>query len=438
MQNWKLPNTSNIRTDRFYHIDKSKTLLKVLNDYGIKGHVIKSTSGPLITQYEFIPVAGTMAKSVIALSNDIARGLGVQSVNISNIEKSIALGIEVPNEKRSTVFFENSFQQKNDYSLPISLGQNVTGESVTVDLSDMPHLLIAGTTGSGKSVAINAMLLSLLHTQTPEQCRMLLIDPKMVELSGYNGIPHLIGDVVTDMQHAVERLKWLVEFMETRYTVFLKHSVKNIKGYNEKFPEDTLPYIVTVIDELADLMAVAGKETEGYIQRIAQKARAAGIHMIIATQRPSVDVITGVIKANLPSRISYSVSSQYDSMTIIGQKGAENLLGNGDGLYMAQGYKITRIHAPFVSENKIQETIDFWKNQVIVDDVKEVVQEDVKNTLQDYVKNIIIKSRRASISYICREYNLGYFTVRNIFTNLEKEGVVSKQDNLGRRIITKA
>ena len=364
-------------------IDKLKTILK---DYGIKGEILNYSIGPVVTLYELEPVAGTKASRVIGLSDDIARSMSAVSTRIAVIPGKNALGIEIPNDKREIIYLrelvESNEYRNNKYKLPLILGKSIGGTPIITDLAKMPHLLVAGTTGSGKSVAINTMILSLLYSCTVKQCRFVMIDPKMLELSVYNGIPHLLSPVVTEAKKAVGALKWVVQEMERRYRAMASLGVRNITGFNELLLEaskkgttlkkviqtgfdsqtgepifeevdlgnEELPYIVVIVDEMADLMLVAGKEIEGYIQRIAQMARASGIHLIMATQRPSVDVITGVIKANFPTRVSFHVTSKIDSRTILGEQGAEQLLGMGDMLYMMPGGNITRVHGPFVTD----------------------------------------------------------------------------------------
>ncbi len=390
-------------------------LMKVLHDFGIKGEIINFSPGPVVTLYELEPVAGTKSSRVIGLSDDIARSMCATSARISVVSGKNAIGIELPNAQREIVFLrellESEQYKKTEAKLPLVLGKNISGNLVIADLSKMPHLLVAGTTGSGKSVAINTMILSLLYKHTPQQCRIMMIDPKMLELSVYDGIPHLLNPVVTEPRKAINALKWVVREMESRYRAMSVLGVRNIHGYNSiieeslskgfslekhiqtgfdtntgkpifesiSIKEETFPYIVVIVDEMADLMLVAGKDIEGYIQRLAQMARAAGIHLIMATQRPSVDVITGVIKANFPTRISFQVTSKIDSRTILGEMGAEQLLGMGDMLYMMPGGKIERVHGPFVDDDEVESVVSYLKSQGKPQYIYDITEETTNN-----------------------------------------------------------
>lgn len=449
---------------------KGKLLEQILADFGVEGKVIQISEGPVVTLYELEPSAGTKSSRVIGLANDIARSISAISARIAVIPGYNVLGIELPNEQREAVFLrevlEDSSYYDADIKLPIALGKSINGTPIIVDLTKMPHLLVAGTTGSGKSVGINAMLLSLLYRLTPQECKFILIDPKMLELSVYEGIPHLLASVVTEPRKAVAALKWVVHEMENRYRTMAAMSVRNIDGYNQKIKKVPLsinsseeqesteevklmPYIVVVVDEMADLMLVAGKDIETYIQRLAQMARAAGIHIIMATQRPSVDVITGVIKANFPTRISFAVTSKIDSRTILGEQGAEQLLGRGDMLYMAAGGSITRVHGPFVSDEEVQSVVQYLKMQAEPDylnNITEVADEKENNflTLDDaseendlYQKAvaIILQDKKVSISYIQRKLKIGYNRAATIIEKMEKEKVISAANHSGKREI---
>ena len=351
-------------------------LEKILLDFGVNGNIKKVSHGPVVTLNEFEPAAGIKVSKIINLSDDIARNTSSESARIATIPGSNTIGIELPNLNRENVYLseilDNSNFKKKEIKLPIALGKNISGTPIIGDLSAMPHLLIAGTTGSGKSVCINTIILSLLYKHTPERCKFILIDPKMLELSTYEGIPHLLCPVITEAKKAASVLGWVVKEMESRYRLMTKEGVRNIDGYNSKH-KLPMPYIVVVVDEMSDLMLVAGKEIENYIQKLSQMARAAGIHIIMATQRPSVDVITGTIKANFPTRISFQVSSKIDSRTILGEQGAEQLLGKGDMLYMSSANRIIRIHAPFVSDIEIEKINNFLRNQAEPDYVDEIL-----------------------------------------------------------------
>jgi S-DNA-T family DNA segregation ATPase FtsK/SpoIIIE len=465
-------------------------LEKVIRDFGVKGEVIHVHPGPVVTLYEFEPAPGVKSSRVIALSEDIARSMSAVSARVAVIPGRNAIGIELPNDVRETVYlrellasadFETSKQK-----LPICLGKTIGGEPVIADLARMPHLLVAGTTGSGKSVAINTMILSLLYRFTPEQCRLIMVDPKMLELSVYDGIPHLLTPVVTDPKKAIIALRWAVREMEDRYKKMSKLGVRNIDGFNARVAEarekgevitrsvqvgfdketgqpvctdeamdlTSLPYIVVIVDEMADLMMVAGKDIEGAIQRLAQMARAAGIHVILATQRPSVDVITGTIKANFPTRISFQVTSKIDSRTILGEMGAEQLLGQGDMLHMVGGGRIERVHGPFCSDTEVERVVAHLKRQakpvyveaVTADDEEEDEVEDLpaaedeevglgSGDLYDQAVSIVLRHKKASTSYIQRRLQIGYNRAASIMERMEKEGVVGPANHAGKREI---
>ena len=463
----------------------AKVLEGVLSDYSINGNIASVRYGPVVTRYDLEPAPGLRSQRVISLADDIARSMSVEAVRVAMVPGQNVIGIELPNKIRETVILRNILEHEefkaSTYSLPVCLGKNIAGFPIIVDLSKMPHLLVAGTTGSGKSVGINAMILSLLYKHTPETCRMIMIDPKMLELSVYDGIPHLLTPVVTDPKKAVVALKWAVREMETRYMSMSKLGVRNIDSYNSRladarrkgeilskstqvgFDPDTgqpifedqqisltpLPFIVVVIDEVADLMLVAGKDIEAAVQRLAQMARAAGIHVVMATQRPSVDVITGTIKANFPTRISFQVTSKIDSRTILGEQGAEQLLGRGDMLYMAGGGKVTRVHGPFVEDSEVEEVAKFLSNQS-VPEYDETITEEPENTnnfdisgfntnnnqqdeLYDQAVALIARERRASTSFIQRHFKIGYNRAATIIEKMEENNVVSKPGRAGKR-----
>ena len=433
--------------------DNAKELVKILNDFGIKGIIEDCFPGPVITLYELEPAAGTKSSRVINLSDDIARTMRAVSTRISIIPGKNSLGIELPNKVREFVYLKELVESKdylnNNQKLPIILGKDIGGKIAACDLVEMPHLLVAGTTGSGKSVAINAMIVSLLFKHTPETCKFIMIDPKMLELSVYDGIPHLLAPVVTESRKAVIALKWVVREMENRYRVMSYLGVRNIHSYNQKikegvdlnkevqvgFDQETgdpvyepikienkiLPFIVVIVDEMADLMIVSGKEIEASVQRLAQMARAAGIHIIMATQRPSVDVITGVIKANFPTRIAFQVSSKIDSRTILGEMGAEQLLGKGDMLFMSGGNKIKRVHGAFVDDGEVSNVVSFWKSQAAPDYRSDVMLEsktssdnifssenNSQDDLYDQAVALVRRERKISISYVQRCFKIGY------------------------------
>ncbi len=460
----------------------ARMLETVLEDFGVNGQIVKVRPGPVVTLYELEPAAGTKTSRVIGLADDIARSMSALSVRIATVPGRNVIGIELPNARRETVYLRELLDseafERAPSRLTLVLGKDIGGQPVMVDLARMPHLLIAGTTGSGKSVAINTMILSLLYKLKPEECRLIMIDPKMLELSVYDGIPHLLAPVVTEPGKAVVALKWAVREMEDRYRAMSQLGVRNITGYNQRlaearqkgeslsrtvqtgFDKDTgkpiyedqalalepLPFIVIVVDEMADLMLVAGKDVEGAVQRLAQMARAAGIHIIMATQRPSVDVITGTIKANFPSRISFQVSSKIDSRTILGEQGAEQLLGQGDMLYMASGGRITRVHGPFVSDQEVEAVVEHLRNQgepAYVDSVTEEEAEDPDmmagaggssgDSLYDQAVALVAREGKASTSFIQRHLQIGYNKAAGIIDKMEREGVVSKANHVGKR-----
>ena len=465
-------------------INNSRLLETVLEDYGVQGRIVGYKSGPVVTLYELEPAPGIRSARVIGLADDIARSLSVSAVRIATVSGRNVIGIEVPNAQRETVYLSellgSDAMLKNQGRLVLALGKNIGGSPVVADLATMPHLMIAGTTGSGKSVGVNAMILSLLYRLSPDQCRLILIDPKMLELSVYEGVPHLMAPVVTEPAKAVTALKWTVREMERRYRAMTHLSVRNIAGYNARVAEarakgeiitrrvqtgfdpdtgkpmfeeqplalETLPLIVVVVDEMADLMMVAGKEIEAAIQRLAQMARAAGIHVIMATQRPSVDVITGVIKANFPTRISFQVISKFDSRTILGEQGAEQLLGMGDMLHMIGGGRITRVHGPFVSDQEVEEVVGFLRAQgepAYVDEVTDPDDEDGTGPLPSFSEGsgekglyeqavaLVCREGKASTSFLQRHLNLGYNRAAKLIEQMEKEGVVGPANHVGKR-----
>jgi DNA segregation ATPase FtsK/SpoIIIE, S-DNA-T family len=458
----------------------AQELIKVLNDFGVNGQIVSCSPGPVVTLYEFEPAPGVKSSRVIGLSDDIARTMRAISTRISIIPGKNSLGIELPNKERETVYLRETIEskeyRKGCHKLPLVLGKDIAGDAVIVDLTSMPHLLVAGTTGSGKSVAINTMILSILFRYTPEECKFVMIDPKMLELSIYEGIPHLLAPVVTESNKAVVALKWTVKEMENRYRLMSHLNVRNVEGYNKRveeaiekgttiskkiqtgFDSETgkpiyetidienkkLPFIIVIVDEMADLMIVAGKEIESSIQRLAQMARAAGIHLIMATQRPSVDVITGVIKANFPTRISFQVTSKIDSRTILGEMGAEQLLGKGDMLYMSGGNKIKRIHGPFVADSEVERVVLFLKSQgspaYSVDITTEptgnsISDSDEKDELYDKAVTMVLRERKASTSFLQRCFKIGYNRAASIIEQMEKEGVIGQPNHVGKREI---
>jgi len=483
------PPVRNAAVDEEALLAQAARLAEVLKEFGVQGRIIEVRPGPVVTLFELEPAPGVKSARVISLADDIARSMSANSARIAVVPGKNAIGIELPNEKRETVYFRSllsSDAYRNSKAvLPMALGEDIGGTPTVVELAKMPHLLIAGTTGSGKSVGVNAMILSLMYRLTPEECRFIMIDPKMLELSIYEGIPHLLSPVVTDPKKAVNALKWTVREMESRYELMSKANVRNLAGFNAKakdyrekgemltrkvqtgydeagkpkyetevLPIDSIPNIVVVIDEMADLMMVAGKEIEGCIQRLAQMARAAGIHLITATQRPSVDVITGTIKANFPTRISYMVTTKIDSRTILGEQGAEQLLGMGDLLYQAPGGKTKRLHGPFVSDEEV-ETVVGWLKQTgepnyqtdILEDPEEgdgsaimdaMLGTSTGNAEEDlYAQGlaIVLRDKRASTSYLQRRLKIGYNRAATLIEQLEEEGVISAPDHAGRREI---
>ena len=470
--------------------ENARLLESVLDDYGVKGEIVSVRPGPVVTMYELEPAPGLKASRVIGLADDIARSMSALSTRVSTLPGRSVIGIELPNENREKVVLREILSSRyfgdGKQKLPLALGKDIGGEPIVANLAKMPHLLIAGTTGSGKSVAINTMILSLLYKLTPEECRLIMIDPKMLELSVYDGIPHLLSPVVTDPKKAVVALKWVVGEMEERYRKMSKMGVRNIDGFNsrvvdakkkgemfsrtvqtgfddqtgdpifetEEFKPETMPYIVVIVDEMADLMMVAGKEIEACIQRLAQMARASGIHLIMATQRPSVDVITGTIKANFPTRISFQVTSKIDSRTILGEMGAEQLLGMGDMLYMAGGSKITRCHGPFVSDEEVEEIVNHlkafgppeYKSGVVdgptedkVDGIDQVLglggNTDGEDAIYDQAVAIVVQDRKCSTSYIQRKLAIGYNKAARLVEQMEDQGLVSPANHVGKREI---
>ncbi|MDY0873489.1 DNA translocase FtsK [Dongia rigui] len=480
--------TANLAVQRINEesLEKNARLLEtVLDDFGVKGEIVKVRPGPVVTLYELEPAPGTKTSRVVSLADDVARSMSAVSVRIAVVPGRSVIGIELPNREREVVAFreliEDESYQGSQSRLALVLGKDIGGAPIVVDLARMPHLLIAGTTGSGKSVAINTMILSLLYRLTPEQCKFIMIDPKMLELSVYDGIPHLLSPVVTEPKKAIVALKWVVREMENRYRAMSRLGVRNIDGFNQRLeqaraagetltrrvqtgfdPESgqpiyeeepfdltALPFIVVVVDEMADLMLVAGKEIEAAIQRLAQMARAAGIHIIMATQRPSVDVITGTIKANFPTRISFHVTTKIDSRTILGEMGAEQLLGQGDMLYMANGGRITRVHGPFVSDREVESIVRFLKEQGEPAYIEEVTQDDEEgegldnidgepgggsgDELYDRAVAIVTREKKASVSFVQRHLQIGYNRAARIVERMEKEGVVSQANHVGKR-----
>ena len=428
-------------------------LEKILMDFGVEGKIKKINYGPVVTLNEFEPAAGVKVSKIINLSEDIARNTSSESARISIIPGSSTIGIELPNITRENVYLgevikDIKFKNK-DIKLPIALGKSISGKPIIGDLSSMPHLLIAGTTGSGKSVCINTIILSLLYRHTPDKCKFILIDPKMLELSTYEGIPNLLCPVITEAKKAASVLGWVVKEMENRYKLMTKVGVRNIDGYNSKH-KTSMPYIVVIVDEMSDLMLVSGKDIENYIQKLSQMARAAGIHIIMATQRPSVDVITGTIKANFPTRISFQVSSKIDSRTILGEQGAEQLLGKGDMLFMSSANRITRIHAPFVTEEEIEKINNFLRSQAEPDYVEEilefseVIDENLesdelndKDSLYQSAIKLVRNEGKASTSFLQRKLQIGYNRAARIIDMMEENGVVSKANHVGKRDILK-
>ncbi len=460
----------------------SRMLENVLDDFGIRGDIATALTGPVVTRYDLNPSPGTKTSRVVSLADDIARSMSAVSVRVAVVPGQNVIGVELPNVDRETVLLREILESDSwldsKFNIPVALGKDIAGLPIVKDLASMPHLLVAGTTGSGKSVAVNGMILSILYKHTPETCRLILVDPKMLELSVYDGIPHLLTPVVTEPSKAVMALKWAVREMEERYKSMSKLGVRNITGYNKRlalaktngetlshrvqtgFDPETgkpiyedqdislipLPLIVVVIDEVADLMLVAGKDIEAAVQRLAQMARAAGIHVIMATQRPSVDVITGTIKANFPTRISFQVSSKIDSRTILGEQGGEQLLGKGDMLFMEGGGRITRIHGPFVSDEEVESVVNFLKQQGDPEyDDEIVIEREENNTNMQEVKSngndnlydqavaLVARERKASTSFIQRHLKIGYNRAATIIEKMESEGVVSQSNHVGKR-----
>jgi DNA segregation ATPase FtsK/SpoIIIE, S-DNA-T family len=461
----------------------ARLLETVLEEFGVRGQIVKVRPGPVVALYELEPAPGIKASRVIGLADDIARSMSALSARVAVIPGRSVLGIELPNARSEMVYLRellaSETYERNASKLPLVLGKDIGGAPMITDLQRMPHLLIAGTTGSGKSVGINTMILSILFRLTPDQCKFIMIDPKMLELSNYDGIPHLLAPVVTEPRKAVVALKWTVREMENRYRLMSKLGVRNIEGYNQRLaearsrgevlmrrvqtgfdedtgrpvfeeqplPADPLPLIVVVVDEMADLMLLAGKDIEGAVQRLAQMARAAGIHIIMATQRPSVDVITGTIKANFPTRVSFQVTSKIDSRTILGEAGAEQLLGRGDMLYMAGGGRITRVHGPFVSDQEVEAVVKFLKEHgpppSYLDDVTADEEDEMENVpqegdgsgdkLYDQAVNLVLRERRASTSFVQRHLQIGYNRAARIIERMEAEGVVTSANHVGKR-----
>lgn len=461
----------------------AEQLEEVLQDFGIRGEIVNVRPGPVVTLYELEPAPGVKSSRVIGLADDIARSMSAISARVAVVPGKNVIGIELPNPRRETVHLrelvESSDFDKSDAGLALILGKDIGGDPVVADLAKMPHLLVAGTTGSGKSVGINSMILSLLYRMPPDRCKFIMVDPKMLELSIYDGIPHLLSPVVTDPKKAVVALKWVVREMESRYQAMSKVAVRNIDGYNKRLmdakangeiltrrvqtgfdPEtgspqfeeqeldmNPLPYIVVVVDEMADLMLVAGKDIEAAVQRLAQMARAAGIHLIMATQRPSVDVITGTIKANFPTRISFQVTSKIDSRTILGEPGGEQLLGQGDMLYMASGGRITRVHGPYVADADVEKVVNYLKSQQTPEYVESITKEDEDfsfpglggendnsgDELYDKALAIVYSEGKASTSFIQRQLKIGYNRAADLIDRMEKDGIVSPANHVGKR-----
>ena len=421
---------------------------KILMDFGISGKIVAINNGPVVSLYEFEPAPGVKVSKIINLSEDLARNTSSTSARVSVIPGKNTVGIEIPNEKRESVslreIISNDKFQKKDIKLPIALGKSISGIPIVSDLTSMPHLLIAGTTGSGKSVCINTIIVSLLYKLNPDLCKFILIDPKMLELSTYEGIPHLLTPVITDAKKATSALSWTVKEMNSRYKLMSKVGVRNIDGYNTKH-KLKMPYIVVVVDEMSDLMLVAGKEIENYIQKLSQMARAAGIHIIMATQRPSVDVITGTIKANFPTRVSFQVSSKIDSRTILGEQGAEQLLGKGDMLFMSSANRIVRIHGPYVSEQEIERVANFIRAQGEPDYMEEITSQEIiesaltpgaegeEDELFNQAVEIIKSEGKASTSFLQRKLQIGYNRAARIIDMMEEKGIVSKANHVGKR-----
>ncbi len=435
------------KTDNGKNRLNSEFMEKILLDFGIDGKIKKINNGPVVNLYEFEPAPGVKVSKIINLSDDLARNTSSTSARVAIIPGKNTVGIEIPNENREGVFLReilsNDYFQKKETKLPIALGKNISGIPIIGDLTSMPHLLIAGTTGSGKSVCINTIIVSLLYKLDPSLCKLILIDPKMLELSAYEGIPHLLTPVITDAKKATSALGWTVREMNNRYKLMSREGVRNIDGYNKKHSLK-MPYIVVVVDEMSDLMLVAGKEIENYIQKLSQMARAAGIHIIMATQRPSVDVITGTIKANFPTRVSFQVSSKIDSRTILGEQGAEQLLGKGDMLFMSSANRIIRIHGPFVSEKEIEKITSVLRSQgepEYVDEITNINHEQNNLTANDenedelfyQASEIIKKEGKASTSFLQRKLQIGYNRAARIIDMMEEKGLISKANHVGKR-----
>ncbi len=479
------PTSGRAQIDRAGLERNARLLESVLEDFHVRGDIVEVRPGPVVTMYELEPASGIKASRVIQLADDIARNMSALSARVATVPGRSVIGIELPNPKRESVTLSEligsqAFEDQN-MALPLILGKNIAGDPVIADIAPMPHLLVAGTTGSGKSVGLNCMILSLLYKMTPDDCRLILIDPKMLELSSYEDIPHLLAPVVTEPAKAIRALKWTVEQMEERYRMMASLGVRALPSFNAKVREakakgaqlgrrvqtgynadtgqpiyeveqlefEVLPQIVVIVDELADLMMTAGKEVEFLIQRLAQKARAAGIHLIVATQRPSVDVITGVIKANLPTRISFQVTSKIDSRTILGEQGAEQLLGKGDMLYMPGGKQIIRVHGPFVSDEEVRSVAEHWRRQGVPDYIQAVTEEpedggylfdgqptgedDAETRLYRKAVQIVAESQKASTSYLQRQLRVGYNSAARLIERMEKDGKVGAPDHVGRR-----
>ncbi|HEV2335829.1 MAG TPA: DNA translocase FtsK, partial [Stellaceae bacterium] len=478
----KPPATRSAAVDEDALAKNARMLEAVLEDYGVRGQIVQVRPGPVVTLYELEPAPGIKASRVIGLADDIARSMSAISVRVAVVPGRTVIGIELPNLKAETVYLrellDSPAYEKHAGRLVLGLGKDIGGEPVIADLARMPHLLIAGTTGSGKSVGINTMILSILYRMPPERCKFIMVDPKMLELSVYDGIPHLLAPVVTDPKKAVLALKWTVREMETRYQKMSKLGVRNIEGFNTRlreaaargeslirkvqtgfdpesgqpvfeeqpFDATELPMIIVVVDEMADLMMVAGKEIEAAIQRLAQMARAAGIHIIMATQRPSVDVITGTIKANFPTRISFQVTSKIDSRTILGEGGAEQLLGRGDMLYMAGGGRVTRVHGPFVSDEEVERVVSYLKSRAEPDYIDEITEDDDGpadpfggddeeggDSLYNQAVALICRERKASTSFVQRHLQIGYNRAARLIERMEADGVVSPANHVGKR-----
>jgi len=447
-KNPDLKNKKNINDSEL--TKNSEFLEKILLDFGVEGKIKRISCGPVVTLYEFEPASGIKVSKIVNLADDIARNTSSISARLATIPGKSTIGIEIPNSKRENVFLNeiiaNEKFNKREIKLPIALGKSISGVPIISDLYTMPHLLIAGTTGSGKSICINTIILSLLYKYTPEKCNLILIDPKMLELSAYEGIPHLLCPVITEAKKATAALGWAVKEMENRYKLMTSVGVKNIDGYNSKHKKH-MPYIVVIVDEMSDLMLIAGKEIENYIQRLSQMARAAGIHIIMATQRPSVDVITGTIKANFPTRISFQVSSKIDSRTILGEQGAEQLLGKGDMLFMSSANRIIRIHGPYVSESEIEKVNSYIRSQGKPDYIDEITvikdnetgsnenSDGGKDELYHKAVDIIKIERKASTSFLQRKLQIGYNRAARIMETMEKEGIVGQANHVGKREI---